>query len=283
MTPSSVLAMMASSEDFHNRRQPRLALLRPGDVAFQLEPLQPLAFGALALQSQLGFLELGDIETHAMNEPRFAALLAHKLGFTMEPDDAAVASDNPVNGFQGLASNESLGCLGTPARAVFGMDLLVPAHGIIQPLFLGEAERLLDMRTDVSFAQAAIKHRHEDDCRNLLDQHTVTGFQGGRSAFISDGWRRSAFAGHWRRAEGQLLEERSRQLPKCLVAIALGRGRSFEIQFRGGVLGVEAPRVAHVSSAIGEPEAGGSSRRRQLGILFIEPFVKERSARITRP
>ena len=44
---------------------------------------------AFLLQRLFGVLEIGDIEGHAVNEPRLAVGLAHHLRVAMEPDHAA--------------------------------------------------------------------------------------------------------------------------------------------------------------------------------------------------
>ena len=66
------------------------------------------------------------------------------------------------------------GRLDAPTRLVVGMNLVEPADGVVEPFGLREAEHGLDLRADVSLADALIEEGHEDDRRNLLDEDAVT-------------------------------------------------------------------------------------------------------------
>ena len=70
-----------------------------------------------------------------------------------------------------------LGGFHAPALLVVGMDVLVPAHRIFQPLFPREAQRRFDLRADVRLADTAVEIGHEDDGGNLLEQRAVFGFK----------------------------------------------------------------------------------------------------------
>ena len=70
-----------------------------------------------------------------------------------------------------------LGRFNAPALLVFGMDAVVPADRIFEPLFAGVAQCRFDLRADVCLADAAIEISHEDDGRNLLQQRAILGLE----------------------------------------------------------------------------------------------------------
>jgi len=132
---------------------------------------------ALLLPCFFGALEICDIESHPVNEPGLAVLLADHLGFTAKPDDTAITRNHAVRGTQGLAAKEHRRRFRAPAVLVVRMDVPVPANRILQPFFLGKTERRLDLRTDISLADATIEIGHKHDGRNLLHERAVPGLQ----------------------------------------------------------------------------------------------------------
>ena len=84
-----------------------------------------------------------------------------------------VARDHAIHRAQRFAREQQPGRLARPARLVLGMDLLIPADRIFEPFRLREAERRLDVRTDVGLAGALVEKGHEHDRRQLLDQRLV--------------------------------------------------------------------------------------------------------------
>jgi len=53
----------------------------------------------------------------------------------------------------------------------------IPSDRILQPLFLGKAERSLDLRTNVCFSHPLLQISHEHDRWNLLNQGTILRLQ----------------------------------------------------------------------------------------------------------
>ena len=60
------------------------------------------------------------------------------------------------------------------------MDLLVPPHGILQPLSLGKAQRGFNLGTDISLADPSVEICHEDNGRKLLEKRAVLGLKIGK-------------------------------------------------------------------------------------------------------
>ena len=132
-------------------------------------------------------LQVGDIETDTMNEPRAAIVSPDHLGFAVKPDHTPIAGQHAVCRTQRFAAEEQLSGFHAPALFVVGMDLRIPANRILQPLFLRETEHGFDLRTDVGFADRLVEIGHEHDCGNLLDQGAVLRLQVGQREIQSLG------------------------------------------------------------------------------------------------
>ena len=135
---------------------------------------------AFFFQCFFGSLQVGDIEPDPVNEPRPAIVAPDHLGLTMEPDHATIARKHPVCRAQRFARQKQVGCFHAPAQFVVGMNLRIPAHRILKPLFLRETERCLYLRTNVGFADCLVEISHEHDGRNLFDQRAVFCLQAGQ-------------------------------------------------------------------------------------------------------
>src|SRR5207248_5448257 len=105
-----------------------------------------------------------------LQEQRTAVGIPYQLGGALNPDDAAVLVEEPIHGAERLAGGAGGGELDVPALAVVGVQLAVPQHWVLQPLFLREAEQLLNRRADVEFGPLLIQRRDEGDGRNVFDQ-----------------------------------------------------------------------------------------------------------------
>src|ERR1700691_2230570 len=123
---------------------------------------------ALLLQCFFRLLQLRDIERHPLYEPGVAVVAAHHLGFAMKPDHVTVARDYAVNRSQRLAGEEHVGGFLTPTQVVFGMDVPVPAHRILQPLGLREPQRGFYVWTDISLADSAVQVNQKHYGRKLF-------------------------------------------------------------------------------------------------------------------
>ena len=135
------------------------------------------------LQRLFRLLQIGDVESHAVNEPGPAIFPADHLGFAVKPDDSPVPRKHAIGRPQRFARKKQLCRFDAPPLLVVRMDLLVPADRIFQPLLLREAEDRLDLRAHVGFADALVQVGHEDDGGNLLDQGAVLCFQIGEQEF----------------------------------------------------------------------------------------------------
>ena len=132
---------------------------------------------ALLLQGPFRLLELGDIDSDAVNKPRPAILMPDHFGFALKPKHPAVTRHDPVRGSQGFAREEHLRRFHAPSRFVIGVDLLIPAHRVFQPFTLGKTQRCFNLRAYVSFADSLVQVGHEHHSGNLLQQSAVFRFQ----------------------------------------------------------------------------------------------------------
>jgi len=128
-------------------------------------------------QLALGFLEFGNIDGCTMNEPGRAIVALDHLGFALKPDHATVARQHSIDRTQRLAGQKNTGRFHAPTIFVVGVNLLIPTHRIVEPLFLFETERRLDLRADVSLALAAVEVGHENHGWYLLNQGAVLGLE----------------------------------------------------------------------------------------------------------
>ena len=63
------------------------------------------------------------------------------------------------------------------------MDLLVPADGVLQPLFLRETQHRFNLRAYVSLADSLVQVSHKYDGGNLLHQGAILCLQVGKRSF----------------------------------------------------------------------------------------------------
>ena len=139
---------------------------------------------AFLLQSSLGVLQIGDVEGNAVDEPGRSVGVAHHTGIAVEPDHAAVPCNHAVGGAKRLAREKHTGRFNAPALLVVGMNSVIPADRIFEPLFARVAERCFDLRADVCLADATIEIRHEDDGWNLLQKRSITALRDSTGAHL---------------------------------------------------------------------------------------------------
>src|SRR5262249_62117340 len=154
------LACQRSLDDIADSWNGLLDLVR-GVVAnlgqFVVGPLQLLGPGRNALiqgliePGQCGFrlLAFADVEGHPLKKEGTPVPVAHDLGLAVDPNGAAIASDEAVDGAKGLGRRTGAGEVLMPAFAVFGVQLPMPQDRIVEPLLLREAEQVYDLRTDI--------------------------------------------------------------------------------------------------------------------------------------
>ena len=112
-----------------------------------------------------------------MNEPGAAVLPPHHPGIAMKPDDATIARDYPICGSQRLARKKHLGGFQAPALLIIGMNVLIPANRIFQPLLSRIAKGRFDLRAHICFADTSVEISHEDDRRYLLQECAIFGLK----------------------------------------------------------------------------------------------------------
>lgn len=113
-----------------------------------------------------------------------------------------------------------------PSHFVVGMNLLVPAHGILEPFTLGKSQRRFDLGTYAGLADSLVQLGHEHDSGDLLDQGGVfrlhnqqRGF-GGRRRF-----RRIREIRIRAEIEQLLIQENFGEFLKCLFCLQQIAGR----------------------------------------------------------
>ena len=121
----------------------------------------------------LGPFALGDVEGNALQEQRLAVRIESHLGLAVNPHHPAVARHEAILRAERLAQGARPGELDVPALAVVGVQLHIPQDGIVQPLFLGEPQQRLDLRTDVQLVVLPVERGHEGDRRDLFHQGAV--------------------------------------------------------------------------------------------------------------
>src|SRR5687767_8053314 len=104
-----------------------------------------------------------------MDEPRATVVIADHFSFAVKPDNAPVASKDSIKRFQWLTRQEQFRSFDAPSILVVWMDLLIPAHRIIQPFFLSESQYLFDLRANICLANTFIHESHKNDCRDLFN------------------------------------------------------------------------------------------------------------------
>ncbi len=118
-----------------------------------------------------------------MNEPGPAIFPPDHLGFAVEPDDSPIPRQHTVGGPQRFARKKQLSRFHAPSLLVVGMDLLIPADGVLQPLLLRETQDSFNLRADVSLAHPLVQVGHEYNRGNLLYQRPVFRLQVGKRSF----------------------------------------------------------------------------------------------------
>ena len=101
----------------------------------------------------------------------------HQLGLAVHPHDPPVAGQEPEFGAKALAgeagAREALG----PSDLVVRVQLPIPEERVVQPFLRREAEQLLDLRTDIKLAGAAVEGCHEGHGGDLLHQGPIPGLR----------------------------------------------------------------------------------------------------------
>src|ERR1700685_653311 len=246
------------------------------------------------LQFFFGPLQFGDVERGAGNEPRPAILAANHLGFAVKPDGAPIPRHHSICRAQRSAREKHLRRLDAPALLVVGMNLLIPADGIFQPLFLREAERGLNLRTDIRLADSTIQVGHENNRGNLFDQGTIDRIDVGqllRFLIVLPVMRRQKASGVGSRLRAA--EEYRGEIDEKSLRFLWAYGWEM-IRFHGDALRSRfgTPDENHPftskstrTACFGQTlvESSFAPLRRQLGSLFNEAWVNLRSAWIALP
>src|SRR6516164_7717389 len=97
-------------------------------------------------------LALGNVESHAVDEPGPSILPANHLRFALKPEHSSIARHDAVRRAQRFTRKEHLSSFYSPSHLVIGMNLLIPPHRVLQPFALRKTERSFNLRAYVGFA-----------------------------------------------------------------------------------------------------------------------------------
>jgi hypothetical protein len=99
--------------------------------------------------------------------------VAHDLHFALKSYDAPVPREHAINRSERLAGHKHPGNFRAPTLFVFGMNVLIPAHRIVEPFFLRETERGFDLRADIRLAETFVEKSDKNDGGNLFDENFI--------------------------------------------------------------------------------------------------------------
>jgi hypothetical protein len=161
----------------HECKTASIELRLPEDCAGLLDQI-PVTFlsraDCFAQHDRLRLFAFGDVERNALQKERATDIILDEAGFPANPDDSTIAGNKPALGTKGSPGPTAASKFLVPNGPVVRVQLRVPEERVLQPLFLTESEKRLDMRADVHLVLALAQDGHEGHCRNLFKKGSVS-------------------------------------------------------------------------------------------------------------